>query len=621
MKWVGILLLVLLVQFKANSQVYYPICPGESYTLTAQSGLNNYQWYSISGIDTTAIPGAANMSFTTSAPGTYIWKANNNSGCIVSLCEPVLIVTGTCLLPPDTVYQICPDETYTLVAQTGLSDYQWFTLSGTTETMIPGATNISYIANAPGTYLWTAKDANNCLVKLCTPVQINASTSCAMCPDTTYQICPGESYTLTALAGMASYEWYTIVGSDTLVIAGETNISYITSNAGTYIWKAKDVNGCDVSLCCPVKIVPGTACMPCPDTPYEICPGESYTLTAQAGLSNYQWYTISGTDTTAISGATNLTYTATTIGTYIWKATDANGCEVKLCCPVVIKEGNCIIPCAMGPVTAIAGACNPLTNEYSVSGTVTFTNPPSTGTLTVTSGTKSQTFTAPFASPISYTLSGLVSDGLSHTVTAVFSADPNCTGSATYTAPVACECDKTQYEICPGESYTLTAQAGLSNYQWYTISGTDTTAISGATKLTYTTTTIGTYIWKATDANGCEVKLCCPVVIKPGNCLPCVTVTAIAENCASPEGKYSLTGVVTFQTPPASGDLVIKVGPHTIIVPAPVTSPYAYVIPDLPADGAVHTVTAYFTGNPDCVDTKNYTAPLKRCVPLQVIKN
>ncbi|MCC6689752.1 MAG: hypothetical protein IT268_11950, partial [Saprospiraceae bacterium] len=321
MKWVGILLLVLLVQFKANSQVYYPICPGESYTLTAQSGLNNYQWYSISGIDTTAIPGAANMSFTTSAPGTYIWKANNNSGCIVSLCEPVLIVTGTCLLPPDTVYQICPDETYTLVAQTGLSDYQWFTLSGTTETMIPGATNISYIANAPGTYLWTAKDANNCLVKLCTPVQINASTSCAMCPDTTYQICPGESYTLTALAGMASYEWYTIVGSDTLVIAGETNISYITSNAGTYIWKAKDVNGCDVSLCCPVKIVPGTACMPCPDTPYEICPGESYTLTAQAGLSNYQWYTISGTDTTAISGATNLTYTTTTIGTYIWKAT------------------------------------------------------------------------------------------------------------------------------------------------------------------------------------------------------------------------------------------------------------------------------------------------------------
>ena len=79
--------------------------------------------------------------------------------------------------------------------------------------------------------------------------------------------------------------------------------------------------------------------------------------------------------------------------------------------------------------------------------------------------------------------------------------------------------------------------------------------------------------------------------------------------------------MVTFQTPPASGDLVIKVGPHTIIVPAPVTSPYAYVIPDLPADGAVHTVTAYFTGNPDCVDSKNYTAPLKRCVPLQVIKN
>lgn len=90
-------------------------------------------------------------------------------------------------------------------------------------------------------------------------------------------------------------------------------------------------------------------------------------------------------------------------------------------------------------VTAIPGTCNSATNQYTLTGTVTFSNPPSTGTLTVQiSGGGSQVFNAPFTSPQSYSIAGQTSDGVNHTVTATFSADGTCTSNINYTAPASC---------------------------------------------------------------------------------------------------------------------------------------------------------------------------------------
>lgn len=86
--------------------------------------------------------------------------------------------------------------------------------------------------------------------------------------------------------------------------------------------------------------------------------------------------------------------------------------------------GSCSIS-----LTAVAGSCTPATNQYSVTGTLTFTDPPASGTLTVSDGAITEVFTAPFTSPQAYTLSGLTADGASHTVTAVFSDDVACTNT------------------------------------------------------------------------------------------------------------------------------------------------------------------------------------------------
>ncbi|MBK9271519.1 MAG: DUF11 domain-containing protein [Saprospiraceae bacterium] len=117
-------------------------------------------------------------------------------------------------------------------------------------------------------------------------------------------------------------------------------------------------------------------------------------------------------------------------GTFNLTVTDANQCT-KTSSGTVIEQG-------ISSMTATPGACNSLNNLYSVSGTMSFLNPPTSGTLTVSVGAVQQVFNAPFTSPQAYILNGLVADGAVHTVTAIFSGGANCSKTVNYTAPVNC---------------------------------------------------------------------------------------------------------------------------------------------------------------------------------------
>ena len=90
-------------------------------------------------------------------------------------------------------------------------------------------------------------------------------------------------------------------------------------------------------------------------------------------------------------------------------------------------------------VNATPSTCNVANNQYSLNGSITFTNPPTSGTLTVTNSCGgTQSFNAPFVSPQAYIFSNLTSNGASCTVTSSFSAIPGCTATTTYNAPAAC---------------------------------------------------------------------------------------------------------------------------------------------------------------------------------------
>lgn len=100
--------------------------------------------------------------------------------------------------------------------------------------------------------------------------------------------------------------------------------------------------------------------------------------------------------------------------------------------------------CSFSSLTAIPTSCDSSDNTYSVSGTLAVYNVPTTGTLTVFGSCGgSQLFTAPFISPINYTLSGLSSNGSSCFVSAAFSND-SCSINKLYTAPAVCNSNSIQ---------------------------------------------------------------------------------------------------------------------------------------------------------------------------------
>jgi len=135
---------------------------------------------------------------------------------------------------------------------------------------------------------------------------------------------------------------------------------------------------------------------------------------------------------------------------------------------------NCAILCTFNGITANPTACVQATQQYSVSGTIAVTDPPSTGTLTITNscGGAPIVMNPPFASSIPYTFSNLSANGSSCTVTAIFSADPTCTGTVVYNAPAPCAvatCNIDYFEANFGacdpanNAYDITGQVQFSN--------------------------------------------------------------------------------------------------------------------------------------------------------------
>lgn len=163
---------------------------------------------------------------------------------------------------------------------------------------------------------------------------------------------------------------------------------------------------------------------------------------------------------------------------------------------------SCAVLCNISALTAVPSACSPATNTYSLSGQITFATQPTTGTLTVTSSCGgSQTFNAPFTSPINYTIPNITSNGAACNVTATFSATPSCTKTTPYTAPAACTpCTATASNnspVCSGTSLNLMAGtvAGAISYSWTGPNGFSSTSqnpviagVTAAANGTYTVT-------------------------------------------------------------------------------------------------------------------------------------
>src|SRR5204863_5521836 len=108
-------------------------------------------------------------------------------------------------------------------------------------------------------------------------------------------------------------------------IGGATNQTYTASSSGNYSVRVTDGNGCSST-----SAATTVTANPLPPTPTistggastSFCQGGSVTLTSSAASGN-QWL-LNGS---AIGGATNQTYAASSSGNYSVRVTDGNGCS------------------------------------------------------------------------------------------------------------------------------------------------------------------------------------------------------------------------------------------------------------------------------------------------------
>ncbi len=341
--------------------------------------------------------------------------------------------------------------------------------------------------------------------------------------------------------------------------------------------------------------------------------------------ANFTW-----NPTTNMTNSTTLTPTVCPVANTVYTitATDSNNCVVATD-NVSITVAPCT--CIINSLSVVPTACIPATNFYDVSGSIAFVDPPTTGTLTVTDcHGNNQVFNAPFVSPINYNITGINSDGVACDVTAVFSADPTCTFTTNYTAPVACPtvCSFTFLQVNVGACIPATNTYNLDGF----VSFTGAPA-SGTLTITDNCTGLDTVInapftspqnWSisglpAGGAGTCDVTAvfsadpACTINLGPAfeysipaSCIPPCAFTFLQVNisaCVPATNTYNLDGFVTFTAPPASGTLTITdncTGLDTVIN-APFTSPQNWSISGLPAGGAgTCDVTAVFSADPTC---------------------
>lgn len=271
---------------------------------------------------------------------------------------------------------------------------------------------------------------------------------------------------------------------------------------------------------------------------------------------------------------------------------------------------DCTILCTVDNMTATASTCNTSNNTYSASGTVSYSIPPTTGTLNITNscGGTPLSLANPWQNPQPYTFAGLQSNGATCTVTATFSDVPTCTYTQYYTAPASCAvtppCGVSAANngpVCAGSGTTVNLTAtqtqgtGVS-YAWsgpggFTSSTQNPTNVSPpATAGTYT------YTVTATASGGVTCSASTSVTV---NSAPTATISGTLNHCAGSNTTITANGGTGYlwSTSATTASIPATAGTYTVTVSN--------------ANACTATATATVTQNP--APTVTITGALSYC--------
>jgi hypothetical protein len=206
------------------------------------------------------------------------------------------------VIAPDRPPSICEGESLSLDMEAGYASYEW----RRNGTMI--GTSSRVIARLAGDYEVTVIDSAGCTGMASITVMVHPLPQPTVAGPR--EMCEGDSVTLTATSGFASYLW---VGT------GATSRMIVARVGGTYMVQVTDSNGCTNTS--PPHLL---TVHPRPAAPVIVRSGDTLTAHHPSAFS-YQWLR----GDTLIPGEMAGSIIATQDGVYAVRIVDSNGCVAQ----------------------------------------------------------------------------------------------------------------------------------------------------------------------------------------------------------------------------------------------------------------------------------------------------
>lgn len=274
------------------------VCPGTMVTFNGTDQFTSYSWNN----------GSTDSTITVDTVATYILTATSSNGCasVDTVMLNNFVVTQVDLGPDST---ICPNSAITLDAGAGGSSYVWS----------DGSNTSSIVVGQGGTYTVLCTDANSCTSSDTVVVAVASGPVLDLGNDV--DACDGDTVTLDAGAGFASYTWSTTATTQTEVATG----------SGTWDVTVDDGQGCAQSDTITVTFNANpTSSFTSSDNLLVV----DFTDASTGGATTYAWDF--GDGNSSSSASPQHTFAGTGTYTVCLTVTTAQGCSDTYCEDVTV---------------------------------------------------------------------------------------------------------------------------------------------------------------------------------------------------------------------------------------------------------------------------------------------
>ncbi|MEZ4912474.1 MAG: Ig-like domain-containing protein [Chitinophagales bacterium] len=257
------------------------ICVGESSILFINSNASQITWSPATGLSCTT---CANPIATPNATTTYTATIVSEEGCTAS--ESITINVNSAAIPQISVSnpEICGNGGILLTATAGYNQYTWQNEQGV---IVQQSSANTYTAYASGTYTVSVQTIGGCnAVSAPTEITIHSNPTVNISVSSEGNFCDGNVFTLTADAGFVNYVWYL---NNTIVNGNNTNSILLQTSANVYV-TVTDNNGCTASSPILVLSTNSTPTPEIVISSGDFCEGGSTLLSIPGNYSNYKWY-------------------------------------------------------------------------------------------------------------------------------------------------------------------------------------------------------------------------------------------------------------------------------------------------------------------------------------------